>query len=163
MAQVDVKLIGSTVESIVIEFDQGKLDEFHSLGSKSPKATWLYHRASSETCSQVFSETPPKAVCTIAHNASSVMFSEVLKTSRVAHRARINVSQEAHRASMLAHIQNNDEGQSRHLSPPQTQQFQIAQGSQQPPRLNQNAEHRRRRRTRRQQIEDFTVAIYLQI
>jgi len=39
MAQADVKLIGSTVESFVVEFDQEKFEEFLFSGSKSSKAT----------------------------------------------------------------------------------------------------------------------------
>ena len=44
--------------------------------------------------------------CIIAHNASSTASSEILKTSRVAHMARI-VSQETRRASVLAHGQKD--------------------------------------------------------
>ena len=38
MAQADVRLLGKTVESLVIEFDQEKFEEFLSSGSASRKA-----------------------------------------------------------------------------------------------------------------------------
>ena len=82
-----------------------------------------------KTRSHVFSETSPKVACTITHNANSVIFSEVSKTTRVAHMACVNVSQETRRASMLAHRQNGDEDQSCHLSLLWTPQFQVARGS----------------------------------
>ena len=39
VAQDDVKFLGSTVESLVVEFDQKRFEEFLYAGSKSPKAT----------------------------------------------------------------------------------------------------------------------------
>jgi len=79
-----------------------------------------YCRVSSGTRPQVSSETSPKVSCVIVHNANSAMSYKVLKISRVAHTARVNISQETRRASMLPHRQNDDEGQSRHHSPLQT-------------------------------------------
>ena len=38
VAQGDVTYMGKTVESLVVEFDQAKYEEFLSSGSKSPKA-----------------------------------------------------------------------------------------------------------------------------
>ena len=38
VAQADVWLLGKTVESLAVEFDQGKFKEFLSSGSASPKA-----------------------------------------------------------------------------------------------------------------------------
>ena len=38
VAQANVQLLGKTVESVILEFDQGKFEEFLSLGSASPKA-----------------------------------------------------------------------------------------------------------------------------
>ena len=84
---------------------------------------------------------------------------EILKTFRAAHAARVNISQETHRAKASTHDQIDGEDQCRRPSPLQTQQFQVARGSQQPLRLNRNAECRRRHRARRQQIEDSTEAI----
>jgi len=37
VAQVDVTYIGKTVESLVVEFDHAKYEEFLSSGSKSPR------------------------------------------------------------------------------------------------------------------------------
>jgi len=55
IVQADVKLMGSTVESLIIEFDQRKFEEFLSLGSDRPKATRCYHKVPSGTRSQVSS------------------------------------------------------------------------------------------------------------
>jgi len=96
VAQGDVNFKGKTVESLVVEFDQAKYEEFLSSGSKSPKAARQYCRVSSEIGSQVSSETYPRMAC--ANNAISV---------RV---ARVNVSHETREA-------NDDEGQSRYTSP----------------------------------------------
>ena len=46
VAQADVKFLASTVESLIVEFDQEKFEEFLSSGSKSPKAK-QYHKVSS--------------------------------------------------------------------------------------------------------------------
>ena len=48
IAQVDFKLLGSMVESLVIEFDQEKFEQLLS-GSISPKSTRQYRKVSSET------------------------------------------------------------------------------------------------------------------
>jgi len=37
VAQADVRLLGKTVESLVVEFDQGKFKEFLSSGSTVPR------------------------------------------------------------------------------------------------------------------------------
>jgi len=47
-----------------------------------------------------------------------------------------------------------------HHSPLRILQFQAVEGSQQPLRLNQNVQHRRRHRARRQQVVDSVVAVY---
>jgi len=38
VAQVDLKLIGSTIESFVVEFDQKKFEQLFSSGSINPKS-----------------------------------------------------------------------------------------------------------------------------
>jgi len=38
VAQADVQLLGKMVEFLIIEFDQGKFEEFLYSGSASPKA-----------------------------------------------------------------------------------------------------------------------------
>ena len=53
--------MGKTVESLVVEFDQAKYEEFLSSGSKSLKAR-VYRKVSSGTCSQVCSEILPDAI-----------------------------------------------------------------------------------------------------
>ena len=53
---------------------------------------------------------------------------EVLKTSRAAYTARVNVSQETHRGNASAHDQSDGEDQSHHHSSLQTLQFQVAKG-----------------------------------
>ena len=50
IAQADLKLLGSTVESLVVEFDQERFEQLFSSGSISSKV-------SSKTCSQVSSQT----------------------------------------------------------------------------------------------------------
>ena len=78
---------------------------------------------------------------TIACSVSSATLEEVLKTSRAAHAAGVNVSQETRRAKALAHDQSDGEDQ--FCCPSlQTLQFQVIGGSQLPLRLNRNAEHR---------------------
>ena len=118
-----------------------------------------YHKVSSGTRSQVSSETFSKVACIIAYIASSSTSSEVIKTSHATHTARVNVSQETRRANVPTHRCNDGEDQFHHLSPLQTPQFQVARDSQQPSRLNRNAD-RRRRRARWQQIENSIDAIY---
>jgi len=93
---------------------------------------WQYLKVSSEARSQISSEITPKVARTTAHNASSATFEEVRKTSRIAHAARASISQETHRASASAHDQNDGEDQFCRLSPLQTLQFKVAEGSLQP-------------------------------
>jgi len=119
-----------------------------------------YRKVCSETRSRISSEITLKVALITAHNASITTSEEVLKISRAAHAARVNVSQKTRKASALAHDQRNGEDQFRRPSPLQTLQFQVAEGSQQPIQLNRNAKHRRRRRARRQQIEDSAETIW---
>jgi len=118
------------MESLVIEFNQEKFKEFLSSSSASPKAMWLYLKISSETRSRISSEISPKVARTTAHNASCAASNEVLKTSCATHTARINVSQETRGANASVHDHNDDEDQSRHHSPLQTLQIQLAESSQ---------------------------------
>ena len=43
VAQADLKFIGSTVKSLIVEFDQEKFEEFLSSGSISPKVSSKTH------------------------------------------------------------------------------------------------------------------------
>ena len=56
VAQGDVLYKGKMVESLVVEFDQAKYEEFLSSGSKSPK-TRVCRRVSTGTCPETRSET----------------------------------------------------------------------------------------------------------
>ena len=60
VAQGDVLYKGKTVESLVVEFDQAKYEEFLSSGSKSPKAR-AYRRVSTGICPEIRSEIPSDA------------------------------------------------------------------------------------------------------
>jgi len=111
MAQSDVQLLGNTVESLVIEFNQEKFEKFLFSDSASPKAMRQYRKVSSETRSQISSEVTSKVVRTIAHNTSGATSEEVPKTSRAALAAHVKVSQATHRASASAHDQSDGEDQ----------------------------------------------------
>ena len=56
VAQADLKLLGSAVQSLVVKFNQEKFEQLLSSSSISPKSTQEYHKVSSETGSQVSSE-----------------------------------------------------------------------------------------------------------
>jgi len=105
------------VESLVVEFDQEKFEEFLSSGSSSPKAIWQHHKVSSETRCRISSEITPEVAHTTAHNAKGATFKEVLKTSHAAHTACVNVSQETHRTKEVVHDISNSEDQF-HRPPP---------------------------------------------
>ena len=55
VVQGDVLYKGKMVESLVVEFDQAKYEEFLSSGSKSPNAR-AYRRVSTEICLKIRSE-----------------------------------------------------------------------------------------------------------
>jgi len=123
VAQADLKLLGSTVESLVIEFDQEKF-ELLSMSSISPKV-------SSETRSQVPSETSQREAHTLFDKASGLTSLEVLTASRGANMACDNISKEIHKISILTHDQHSGGSQSRHQTPLKAQQTQVAENSQQ--------------------------------
>ena len=77
VAQGEVSFKGKKVESLVVEFDQVKYEEFLSSGSKSPRVAWQYHRVSSEIHSQILSETSLKIAC-----ANSVISGRVARGPR---------------------------------------------------------------------------------
>ena len=82
VAQGDVTCMGKTVESLVVEFDQAKYEEFLSSGSKSPKA-WVYRKVSSGICSRVRSE-----ILSDATGEKDVVANRIMRN------ARANISQE---------------------------------------------------------------------
>ena len=61
VAQGDVNCMGKTIESLVVEFDQAKYEEFLSSGSRSPKAR-AYRRVSSGTVSYTHLTLPTKRI-----------------------------------------------------------------------------------------------------
>ena len=91
VAQTDVQLLNKMVESLIVEFDQGKIEEFLSSSFASPKVMWHYRKVSSETRSRISSKITPKVACTTTHNASDVTTNEVLKTFRAARASRVKV------------------------------------------------------------------------
>ena len=134
MAQGDVTYKGKTVESLIVEFDQAKYEEFLSSGSKSPKAR-AYHRVFTGICPKIRSE--------ILSDAAPVK--EVV-AKHVRRNARTNVSQET-RVVNLSGV------------PPvhPLPQHQVVGGSLQPPRRNRNAERRQRRGCVNYKLEQLIV------
>ena len=63
VAQTDVRLFGKTLESLIVEFDQEKFEEFLFSGSASPKEMQQYRKVSSKTCSRISSEITPEVAC----------------------------------------------------------------------------------------------------
>ena len=85
VAQGDVIYMGKTVESLVVEFDQAKYEEFLSSGSKSPKAR-AYRRVSTGKCPEVHPEilldaAAPKDV--VVNHARSNTRANVSQETRV--------------------------------------------------------------------------------
>ena len=119
VSQGDVTFMEKTVESLVVEFDQAKYEEFLSSSSKSPR-TRQYRKVSSEICSQVPSKASPKMAC-----AKGVI------AGRIIRKARVNVSHKTREANIV-------DGQSCHALP--LPQPHVTRGSQQPVRHNRNAE-----------------------
>ena len=77
-----------TVESLVVEFDQAKYEEFLSFGSKSPRAR-QYRKVSSGTRSQVRSEIP-----------SDVTDKKSAMANRITRNTHVNVSPETRDVSV---------------------------------------------------------------
>ena len=117
VAPADIQLLRRIVKSLVVEFDQEKFEGFLSSSAASPKIMREYRKVSSRTRSQISLEISPKVARTFAYCAKQCHFYEVLKISRVVHTAHVNVSQEIHRANVLAFDQSDGEDQFRHHSP----------------------------------------------
>jgi len=99
IAQADIKLFGSTVESLIIEFD---LEKFKELSSGS-----VTSKVSSETRSQVFSEISQREAHMLFDKASGSISLKGLTTSCGANMACNNVSQQTRKANVLAHGQHS--------------------------------------------------------
>ena len=97
------------VESLIVEFDQAKYEEFLSFGPKSPRAR-QYRKISSGTRSQVRSEIPSDAT-----DKKSTM------TNHITRNTRVNVSHKTREVG-VADIQPV------HARP--LSQFQVTGGSQ---------------------------------
>ena len=95
--------MGRMVESLVVEFDQTKYEEFLSFGSKSPRAR-QYRKVSSEIRSRVPLEAFPNVVCAENNMAGCITC-----------KARVNVSHETREVNVI-------DGQPAHARPlPQLQ------------------------------------------
>jgi len=70
--QTDLKLIGSTIESLVIEFNQEKFKQLLSSGSVSLKSMRKYRKVSNETRSLASSEASKKKAFLEANRTPSV-------------------------------------------------------------------------------------------
>ena len=82
-----------------------------------------YCKVSSDTRSRISSKITPKVALTTAHNTNGATSKEVLKISRVAYAACVNVSQETCRAKASTCDQSDGEDKFYHPSPLQTLQF----------------------------------------
>jgi len=122
VVQGDVTYMEKMIESLVVEFDQAKYEEYLSFGSKSPR-TRQYRKVSSGTRSQVRSEIPSDAT-----GKKSAM------ANRITRNARVNVSHETHKVS-VADVPI-------HARP--LPQLQVTGGSQQPVWRNRSIKCRQR-------------------
>jgi len=123
VAQGDVTCMGKTVESLIVEFNQAKYEEFLYSSSKSPRAR-QYRKVSSEIYSRVSSEASSNVVC-----------AEIIMAGCTTRNARVNVFHETREANVV-------DGQTGHTCP--LPQLQVTRGSQQPVRRNRNAERQQR-------------------
>ena len=81
MAQVDLKMIRSIFESLVVEFGQEKFEQFLSPGFVSPKSMLKYGKVSKETCSLSSSEVSQGKVSSEANCIHSSTSLEIHATS----------------------------------------------------------------------------------
>jgi len=118
VAQVDLKLLGSNVELIVVELDQEKFGQLLSSGSISLKAMRKYRKISSETRSLTLSEASQRKTSSevnhmLFNKASGSYSLEARATSFGANTFRDEVSQETRKTSVLAQGQHHGRDQSR--------------------------------------------------
>jgi len=81
--------MGKVVESLVVEFDQVKYEEFLSSSSKSPRVR-QYRKVSSEIRSEVPSKASMNAVC-----------AENIVAGCITRKARVNVSRETREVNII--------------------------------------------------------------
>ena len=87
--QSDVTYMDNMVESLIIEFNQVKYEEFLSSDSKSPRARH-YRKVSSGIRFQISSEASPNMV-----SADNIMAGHITR------KARVNVSHETREVSVM--------------------------------------------------------------
>jgi len=90
MAQGDVSFMKKTVESLIVNFDKAKYEEFLSSGSKSPRVARQYRKVSVEIRSQVPLEASPKMAC-----INSII------SGSIARAVRVNISHETREANVI--------------------------------------------------------------
>ena len=71
VTQANVKLIGSTVESLIVEFDQQKFEQLLSSGSVSPKSMQKFRKVSNETRSPTSPKVSQEKTSSKANRTSS--------------------------------------------------------------------------------------------
>jgi len=81
--------MGRMVESLVIEFDQAKYEEFLSSGSKSPRA-----RQCQKVSSEIHSRVPSEAF-------SNVVCAENIMAGRITFKTRVNISHETREVNVV--------------------------------------------------------------
>jgi len=143
VAQDDVLRKGKMVESLVVEFDQAKYEEFLSSGSKSPK-TRVCHRVSTGKLPEAQSEALSGAAAAdcvkqdtranASQKARVISGTTAVAINHVAQNTRVSVSQETRVVRIPGFADQNVVG----FSPP--------------PRRNRNAERQQRRRARQLQV-----------
>ena len=138
VAQGDVTYMGKMIESLIVEFEQEKYEEFLSSGSKSPRAR-QYRKVSSGTRSPVHSEIP-----------SDATGKKDVVANRIIRNARVNVSHETREVNVA-------DVQPIHARP--LPQLQVTGGSHQPVRRNRNADRRQRRRVHQLQAQEAGTTV----
>jgi len=88
VAQSDTELLGSMVESLIVEFDQERYEKFLSAGSVSPKATRKFRKVSQETplspsLSEESSDEDRRKPCKKARHPSPMAMSKKASTTKV--------------------------------------------------------------------------------
>ena len=168
VVQDDVLRKGKMVESLVVEFDQAKYEEFLSSGSKSPK-TRVCRRVSSgqppEAQSEALSGAPAAHCAKFGSRADASQKARVTSDTsaainRVAQNTRANASLKARvvpgtstgaidRVAQNARVSVSQE--TRVANTPGSTNQEVV-GFSLPPRRNRNAERRQRRRARQHSV-----------
>ena len=167
VAQDDVLRKGKIVETLVVEFNQAKYEEFLSSGSKSPK-TRICRRVSTGKLPEAQSEALPGADAHCAKTSSRANASQKARVTsgtavainRVAQNTRANASPKARVVPGTTAAAINCVAQNTRVNVSQETRVvntlgsinQDVVGFSPPPRRNRNAERRQRRRARQLQV-----------